>query len=380
MSSESVDHLSTPKPKSKVKDKLLSFLSDSCYLSSPLWLSGSDSESESESEYDEAERKCNDSTDGIGSGCVSLQSSSSTSFCSMPNSTSNYASPTSSPRVSLQQRSFPPLSLPFSPPLSSHSSPLHLSTSAHQLQPIAMTTNLSHTQSLSAPLVPAVHFNEDCANNMAMPSSLTRHPSWNSCDLPTCSGLSEKTDSVHISCPDFHSCSTDMELGSTSQEESNEMDTHNSSSSESPAARKFGSEILCPGGHSMGDCMVLDFNLPPLREPQFRNLNPLPPSCRSSGEHDNMPRQAKFINCNPLPPISTSTPQGNVSSAGAVVNQSQSLLFSKKPRAGGRNPLQPLHNTPSALNSRHSSTGTSQKGKQIYRASSVQGHANSADR
>ena len=69
----------TPRATPQKKDKVLSFLSDSCYLSSPLWFSGSDSESELESDLVEEEMAGGEvrGLAGRESGCLSTGSSSS---------------------------------------------------------------------------------------------------------------------------------------------------------------------------------------------------------------------------------------------------------------------------------------------------------------
>ena len=358
ISSESLDYSSTPKPKSKVKDKLLSFLSDSCYLSSPLWLSGSDSESESELEYaDEDERECSASGSSFTN---SLSSSSSTSFCSLPSSTGGLASQHSSPRINLQQRAFPPpsplpppppspLPPPPPPPLPPHSTP-HLSLSPqHHLS----GTNLSPTQSLSAPLVPAAYFSRECPTTTSLThlhtpaedpsSSLTRHQSLNGCDLH-CSGLSglSEKDRAHVSCPDFYSCSTDMDLGSTSQEDGNEMDIHDPASANGELER----ETMHEEGGTVADLMDFDFNLPPLGDPQLPNLSQAP-------QHKlNLPQEK-------LPPLPTIS--DNFSTTGDRMRQprSQSSQLKKKWQSSVRNPLQPLHNTPS-VHKRHTTKQVSQ--------------------
>ena len=382
----------TPRPKSKVKDKLLSFLSDSCYLSSPLWLSESDSEAELESEYEDGEgcevskRSSGDESDSAC--CLQSQSSSaSVSFCSLPSTSCSFASPDSSLRVSLQQRqrSFPPspLSLPPSPTVLPHSSLRALSTSAQQLQSPpsaapASTSNLSHAHSLGALLVPAACFGRQCTKNtrpqqqhlrnessaMPPPSSLlTRHSSLNSCDLPVprCSGLSDKADRAHVSCPDFHSYSTDMELGLSTQEDGNEMDTHNpfaSASDDSPIGSLGGENLsLGQGGCATSNAHFmagLDFHLPPSGELQFLNFNPRP-------EQHSAPPAEQLMSQVPLLPASASTPRPNMSHK--TFSQPSSHLSSKS-KSGARNPLQSLHNMPCVLNGRQSAISTGHKGGQ----------------
>ena len=388
ISSESPDLLTTPKPKSKVKDKLLSFLSDSCYLSSPLWLSGSESESESELD-------CDDSKDSscTGSGFASLKStSSSISFHSLPGSASSLPSPHSSEQASLRQRHCLPSLSPSSSllPSSSHSHPHpslhpHLSLSTQQLQHASTTTtttNLSHRQSLSAPLVPTADFftTESAKNTSSLSqqlqispphSHLARYSSLNSCVLQCSLGLTEKTGRAHVSCPDFHSCSTDMELGSASQDESTGMETCDSSSSESHNELNTGfySEgITCPRGYPTGG---LNFQLPPLGEQQLPNLRPI------SLPH--LPKNGPSMIWNHLPPISAALREANISGTGGNplpmgghLNRSQSSLpLSKKSRSVSRTPLQSLHNTPDILNSRQSSVGTGKEGKQVSSPSTL---------
>ena len=394
ISSESLDLLSTPKPKSKVKDKLLSFLSDSCYLSSPLWLSESESESESEPDYIDSQDSCTAS--GFAS-LKSMPSSSSVSFHSIPNSASSSTSPHSSMQAGLKQRSSsssPASSLsPSLPSSSSHSHPHpsphhHLSLSMYQLQHAStttapMTTNLSHRQSLSAPLVPAADFfttestkNTSSLQQLQIPPpccSLTRHASLNNCDLQCSLGLTEKTGRAHVSCPDFHSCSTDMELGSASQDDSMGMDTCDSSSSESHDELNtgfYGTGIVYPGDHPVGG---LNFQLPPLGEQQLPNLHPISPS--------HQPKNDLPTIWNPLPPISAasalreenfSNTGGKLQPTGSYSNQSQSSPpLSKKSCSTTRTPLQSLHNTPGILNSRQKNVGVGQKGKQVASPSAL---------
>ena len=195
----------------RIEDKLLSFLSDSCYLSSPLYFSGSESEPESESSFGEEEEE-----------------------------------------ELLRCRTTPSPSPPHSSPASCHMIP---PPPHHSPAPVSYITapNSPHQ------LLPSSS------------SSLVRHSSLNRCDVLSNSGLSEKIDKVHVSCPDFHSRSTDMELGSVSQDEECEMDTCESHSS----------KTLIAGGHTprefWGATGGLDFNLPSLGEPELSRLTPLEP-------------------------------------------------------------------------------------------------------
>ena len=394
VSSESLDLLLTPKPKSKVKDKLLSFLSDSCYLSSPLWLSGSESESESEPDCIDSQESC------TGSGFASLKStpsSSSISFHSVSSSASSSISPHNSMQATLKQRSSLPSpasslspSLPSSSSSHSHPHPSphhHLSLSMHHLQrasttTAAMTTNLSHRQSLSAPLVPAADFfptdntrNTSPSQQLQIPSpccSLTRHSSLNSCDLQCLVGLTEKTGRAHVSCPDFHLCS-DMELGSASQDDNMGMETCDSSSSEShggPNTGLNGAGTMYPGDHPMGG---LNFRLPPFGEQQLPNLCPISPP--------HQPKNDLPTIWNPLPPISAapalrgenfSSTGGKLQPMGGPLNRLQpSPPLSKKSHSTTRTPLQSLHNIPGILNSRQKNVGAGQKGKQVASPSAL---------
>ena len=332
---------STPKPKPKMKDKLLSFLSDSCYLSSPLCLSGSDTEPESEPEYyidGGGDTRCG------SDGRQSLSPSSSSLFCSLSGSAKTCGS-TSSHSTSLSPglEQWSCLSQPgSSAALLPLPTPHHLSSTSPLLHNhlITSTAGLDHQQTLATPLIP-VNSTNSCTEPLSssgktscpgqlVSRQLTRHPSLKSCNIQCLPGLTEKTDRAHVSCPDFHSCSTDMELGSLSQDEGNDMDISSSADTE-PRAESS---------------PVIDFNLPPIREP---NIYPL------QFTHQTTSRE-KATHQNTLPRITPITDHPGDRSTHSRA-QSKSPPMARKPGAKGRNPLQPLHNTPRALISRQSGGG-----------------------
>ena len=355
----------TPKPSSKTKDKLLSFLSDSCYLSSPLCLSGgSDSESELESESE---------SDGTDDDIrVDMRCSRRSSLHSLPGSTTTGSSTPS------HSMAHPRLLL--TPPPFSHPHPVTHHHSSHYLDDVlALTDSLGHAQSSSGPLVPVATRN--CNKTTLPPSqhyfcqepstpSLVRHPSLNRCDIGQClPSLSGRTGKVHVSCPDFHSRTTDMEsgpsklpvscpdfhsvdmeLGSLSQEEGDEMDTQDSLSS---TKSTNGGAILHKGS--------AEFNLPSLGEPSSSFGPPRPHSqlCNSNPPHENT------TIWNPLPsryPTWSDRFRDTANKPTPPARHVKQRFLPSSKKTSQRNPLQPLHNTPTVLSGRQA---TSQNKKQV---------------
>ena len=315
------DLSSAPQPTpQRSKDKLLSFLSDSCYLSSPLWFSGSDSESEPELDLVEGE--------GL-SECGLRQSAGERERPTHVAAAAAWVSPLAGGRgIELAP-----------PPTLSPNSPLHQDN--HPIITMVTTADLSHTHSPIDPMAASggEGLRQKLSPHHHSSPSLARHRSLISCDSAHCSLVtSDKTDRVHVSCPDFHSHSTDdMELGSVSQdEELEEMETGTSSLERD--------RPQCAGELSE----ALDFNLPPLGEPNF------PPN----------PLGAKNSPFSTTPSTSMDSPAGvhrprgggsGVKNSPARGSENQQHSRSSK---GGvpslcRNPLQSLTNTPSIL--RHSS-------------------------
>ena len=229
-------------PIRKTKNKVLSFLSDSCYLSSPLWLSGSDSEPESDITEDEVVvGRPSGGFHGDGSNFLLVDSLSSGSLSA---ESAVWASPHVGGCGFERLRPHSPLSL------SQH----HLPTSIpHQTITMAMTSHARHP-SVNSPSPTPSTVSEDLQershdHHMALPHppSLTRHQSLVTCtSSPTPSlASSGKTHRAHVSCPDFHSCSTDMELGLVSRqhEDQEEMETDVSLERTSPGSS---SHILVP--------------------------------------------------------------------------------------------------------------------------------------
>ena len=316
---------------SKINNKLLSFLSDSCYLSSPLCISESDSDTESESDFIKHSLRSSlaSSVDGgsITGSCDGLQSSSLNSLCSLPVSalTTSLTNSTCSLKQQQQQSSF----------ISSSSSisPTHLHR--HEDYHAATSTNVpsNHSHGNSVPMIPMAMNNCDYITTFSPPplsssSSLARHSSLNRCDTLSSSGLNEKTDKVHVSCPDFYSCSIDMESGSRSQDEECEMDVCDSYSTDKQAHSKI-----------QESSAVLDFNLVALGGPEQCKLTSLPLMTKS------------------IPPSIDRRGQKSLAQRPTKHIQSPADCHGKTFHTAIRTPLQSLHNTPSAMNIRKQSSG-----------------------
>ena len=228
-------------PIRKTKNKVLSFLSDSCYLSSPLWLSGSDSEPESDITEDEVVvGRPSGGFHGDSSNFLSVDSLSSGSLSA---ESAVWASPCVGGCGFERLRPHSPLSL------SQH----HLPTSTpHQTIAMAMT---SHARHPSPPSTVSEDLQERSHDHHMTLPSLTRHQSLITCTSSHTPSLasSGKTHRAHVSCPDFHSCSTDMELGLVSRqhEDQEEMETD------------VLLERMSPSSHIM---------VPELRKHRFQNL------------------------------------------------------------------------------------------------------------
>ena len=206
----------TPQPTPQKKNKVLSFLSDSCYLSSPLWFSGSDSEPESEPDLVKGVNASTGEARGMGDrerpGFLSAGSSSSSS--SSLTGSSGWASPSHLPRNSSA---------------ASGGLTRELTTSAATS---AVCKGLKHELSIATSgseglsrKFPNNH--ELCTQSC---SSLARQHSLTRCDTTAanCSlAATGKTNKAHVSCPDFHSCSSDnhMEWGPAVLQEPEDMET-----------------------------------------------------------------------------------------------------------------------------------------------------------
>ena len=431
---DSLNNLITPKAKAKVKDKLLSFLSDSCYRSLFESHSESDSELESDEEEEEEEKEKEKEEEDVDSsedcssnesdylGATSASSSVSASFCSLPST--SFASPRSSSSLALkghppssspsplptlhsspchssqplipnltQAQSFsvplgsatasssslptqyPPSSTPVSPLLSRHSNRAHASCPdfhtystdmevdqnscqemetaqkspsgvhyihPHMCEPVSTVSHChSHSsQPLIPNLTPAQSFSVPLGSATPSSSSLpTQYPPSSS---PVSPLLSRHSNRAHASCPDCHTYSTDMEVDQNSCQETDEMET----AQKSPSGVRYIHPHMCEPVATVSHCHSkdLEFSLPPLREP------PQPHSILESSyslqRYPEEPPRGNIIQ-DPLPPITL--PPLNASKD----MKTMSLSPHPKPKLCVRPPLQPLHNTPSALASRH---------------------------
>lgn len=341
----------TPRATPQKKDKVLSFLSDSCYLSSPLWFSGSDSESELESDLVEEEMVGGEvrGLAGRESGCLSTGSSSSSLTAS-----AGWASPLPGGRSlkppSLSSHTHNPTNNPSSSSsatIRDHRGLRHeLATSTSDvgvngLNKPTSIENLGH-RGLSQKLPEHHHHHRLCVQSS---SPLARFHSLTRCDTASHSSLAAtgKTDRAHVSCPDFHSHSTDdMELGSVSQDEDPEdMETSTLPSLETR-------EPLCPGA-------CPEFGLPPL-------VCPSSPGSRNSPI--TIPRDHPGDTNSPAEVPAGKSKAAGVTpppAAGFENQENSSKLSKRKGPLTFRTPLQSLTNAPSVLTSRQQGSGKQEK-------------------
>ena len=337
----------TPRATPQKKDRVLSFLSDSCYLSSPLWFSGSDSESELESDLVE-EGVAGGEVRGLAgreSGCLSTGSSSSSLTAS-----AGWASPLPGGRSleppSLSSHTHNTTNKPSSSSsatIRDHRGLRHkLATSSdvglNGLNEPTSIENLGH-RGLSQKLPEHHHHHRLCVQSS---NPLTRFHSLSRCDTTAHSSLAAtgKTDRAHVSCPDFHSNSTDdMELGSVSQDEDPEdMET---SSLETR-------EPLFPGA-------CPEFGLPPL-------VHPGSPGSRNSPITTPQDHPGETISPAEVPTGKSKAVGVTTSPAVGFENQANSLKLSKKKGPlTFRTPLQSLTNAPSVLTGRQQGSGKQEK-------------------
>ena len=354
---------SPQRPTPQKKDgKVLSFLSDSCYLSSPLWFSGSDSESESEPDLvEEGENVSAGEARGLGSDgkrsgflCAGSSSSSSLSL----SESASLASPLLGGR-SLE----PPSQLSHTHNPTNHQPPNSLAAPGGLKQELTMSAaantvcmGLKHELSIATSGNEGLsqktpHYHKQCVQSspLARHRSLTRCNTAANCSLPAMG----KTDRAHVSCPDFHSCSSDdMELGSVSQdEEPEEMET----ASFPLLERK---PCLSQGNHPK----VLGFDLPPLGGQNLmggRNSPFMAPQNNSTTGNKfsptTVPKGKSRNTGTEIPPV-----------RGFEIANSRKSSEKKKVPPNCRTPLQSLTNAPSVSSSRQQSTGI--QGKQVVQA------------
>ena len=274
-----------------------------------------------EEDIDSSEDCSSNESDYLGAASASSSASASASFCSLPST--SFASPRSSSSLAL--KGHPPSSSP-SPLPTLHSSPCHSS------QPLI--PNLTQAQSFSVLLGSAT------ASSSSFP---TQYPSSST---PVSPLLSRHSNRAHASCPDCHTYSTDMEVDQNSCQETDEMETAQKSSSGVRYIHPHMREPVATVSHCHSK--DLEFSLPPLREP------PQPHSILESSyslqRYPEEPPRGNIIQ-DPLPPITL--PPLNASKD----VKTMSPYPHPKPKLCVRPPLQPLHNTPSALASRHTEPG-----------------------
>lgn len=341
---------SSPSPQ-KTKHKLFSFLSDSCYLSSPLRFSGSESSEpdsdpaedkrkERVSDDEEDNRKCNLSSSASSISDIAYgptQSGIGYEALSSPSSPPHHhhlSSTSSLPHQDILTASDPNLTQ-----CNTHSLPL-LQPSVRGGSESLVCIPTSSSSSLSPGCQRSQYIHPIPPNTSLLP--LSHHRSLISCSTEEeeevhCSRLSPtgKTERAHVSCPNFHSHSTnDMELGMEStddDDEDEEMEIEFSSRSSSATGNQQRTFL-----HSGSEGP--DFHLPPLNNSLHVPLQTL--GVRNS---------PKTTPPNGLEKQKSSTEKRlgtKVSPVGGLENANSGGSLKNRVPSTHRNPLLSLTNTP----------------------------------